>query len=236
MAGPDDPQERLLARFGRTFASGDVLFRDGDAASEAYLLQEGRVRLIKRVGALERSLRVLRPGDLFGESALVKGAPRNSTAVALSDGVALALDQATFQQVLATNPAVGSRVLQQLIRRLRDAEDQIEILMLRDSYSQVVVALIKLAQQALASTGRTDGPVEVSISPLELSARVGTDVDSVKRIVAELRDRGYVRITDERVELPDVSALRELYGLLGVRDEIHGGDQEPRKSPAISGT
>src|SRR4029079_10693606 len=124
MPGPDDHQERLLARFGRQFAAGDVLFRDGDAATEAYLLQEGRVRLIKRVGAMERSLRVLRPGDLFGESALVKGTPRNSTAVALSEGVALALDQATFQQVLATNPAVGTRVLQQLIRRLRDAEDQ----------------------------------------------------------------------------------------------------------------
>src|SRR5215510_3568772 len=183
MAGPDDPQERLLARFGRQFSTGDVLFRDGDAANEAYLLQEGRVRLIKRVGAMERSLRVLRPGDLFGESALVKGTPRNSTAVALSDGIALALDQATFQQVLATNPAVGTRVLQQLIRRLRDAEDQIEILMLRDSHSKVVVALIKLAQQTLAGTSRADGPVEISVTPMELSARVGLDVDSVKRIV-----------------------------------------------------
>jgi CRP-like cAMP-binding protein len=180
---------------------------------------------------MERSLRVLRPGDLFGESALVKGTPRNSTAVAVSDGIALALDQATFQQVLATNPAVGSRVLQQLIRRLRDAEDQIEILMLRDSHSKVVVALIKLAQQTLAGATRVDGPVEISVTPMELSARVGLDVDSVKRIVQQLRNRGYIRIVDERVELPDVVALHELNGLLGVRDQIVGGDQEPRPEP-----
>ncbi len=213
----DEQQERLLARFGRRFSAGEVLFNDGDAARDAFLLQEGRVRLIKRVGAVERSLRVLRPGDLFGESALLEGAPRNSTAVALADGVALALDHATFQHVLSSNPAVGARVLGQLIRRLRDAEDQIEILMVRDTKSKVVIALLKLAQQS-----GEEGPVELSVSPMELSARVGLDVDSVKRTVSELREAGYLRIVDERVEIPDAASLQELYGLLGVRDQLAG--------------
>lgn len=228
MASSADPVEgggegRLLARFGRRFSAGDVLFNDGDAATEAFLLQEGRVRLIKRVGAVERSLRVLRPGDLFGETALIQGAPRNSTAVALADGVALALDQATFEQVLSGNPGVGARVLHQLIRRLRDAEDQIEILMLRDSQSKIVVSLLKLAHQS--SGGQTTGAVSVNISPMELSTRVGLDVDTVKRNVQQLRDGGYITIEGERVEIPDIEALGELYGLLGVKDQIVGGDE-----------
>ncbi len=253
MASTEEQQERLLTRFGRQFAAGDVLFRDGSPAVEAYLLQNGRIRLIKQVGAMERGLRVLRPGDLFGESALVRGGLHHSTAVALSDGVALALDHATFQQVLASNAAVGSRVLQQLIRRLRDAEDQIEILMLRDSHSKVVVSLIKLARHAMAEEAG-DGPIELSVSPLELSARVGLDVDTVKRIVQQLRDRGYLQIVDELVALPDPEALQELYGLLGVRDQIRGDDpgatlgstrrgesltrddRPPGKTTAISGT
>ena len=205
----DEQQDRLLARFGRRFSGGEVLFTEGEVAREAFLLQEGRVRLIKKVGAVERSLRVLRPGDLFGESALLQGANRNSTAVALSDGVALALDHATFQHVLTSNSAVGMRVLQQLVRRLRDAEDQIEILMVRDSKSKVVVALTKLAQQTLAAGAADVGPVELAVSPMELSTRVGLDVDSVKRTVQELRDAGYVRIVDERIEIPDADALRE---------------------------
>src|SRR5262249_50062980 len=82
---------RLIARFGRTFQSGEALFREGEGAREAYLLQEGRVRLLKRVRLIERSLMVVRPGELFGESALLDSVPRNSTAVALTDGVALAL-------------------------------------------------------------------------------------------------------------------------------------------------
>jgi CRP-like cAMP-binding protein len=218
-----DDQARLMSRFGRRFAAGDVIFTDGEPAAEAFLLQDGRVRLIKRVGAVERSLRMLRAGDLFGESALLAGAPRNSTAVAMTESVALALDQATFQQILGSHPEVGGRVLQQLIRRLRDAEDQIEVLMLRDSQSKVVVSLLKLAQQSVVGSS-SDGAVVLNVSPMELSTRVGLDVDTVKRNVKQLRDADYIRIVDEKVQVVDVGALRELYSLLAVKDQIVGGD------------
>jgi CRP-like cAMP-binding protein len=220
-------QERLLTRYGRKFSAGQVIFDAGDAAEEAFLLQEGRVRLIKRVGATERSLRVVRPGDLFGESALVPGATRSSTAVALAECSALALAQTTFQHVFSSNPAVGLRVLQQLIRRLRDAEDQIEVLLLRDTQVKVVVALLQLSQEALRAQHAPTNSVAISVSPMELSARVGLDVETVKRNVQQLRNSNYVQIVDERIDIVDVDALRELRGLLDVKDQIVGANVGP---------
>ncbi len=221
--GPgNEAQARLLSRYGRRFAAGTVLFRDGEPATEAFLLQDGRVRLLKQAGRMERSLRVVRPGDLFGESALLRGALRSSTAVALDEVVSLAFDHATFEQVLATSPEVAGRVLSQLIRRLRDAEDQIEILMLRDGQSKVVVALMKLAQQELMAGHGDGGQISLTLSPLELSAQVGLDVDTVKRIVSQLREMGHVRIQDERVEVPNLDTLRDLYSLLGIKDQLKG--------------
>jgi CRP-like cAMP-binding protein len=211
---------RLVARFGRKFVSGDVLFRENDAATDAFLLQEGRVRLIKHVRNVDRSLIVLKPGDLFGESALLDSAARNSTAVALSDGVALALDRRTFQSLVVNYPPVASRIMEQLVRRVRDAEDQIEILMLRDSQFKVVSSLLKLALRSAPT--ESSAAVELSISPVELASRVGLDVDSVKRDVQRLRDQGYVRIAGERIELPDLDALRRLHALLGTKDELRG--------------
>jgi CRP-like cAMP-binding protein len=218
-----DP-ERLHARFGVHFDAGEVIFREGELGTEAYLLEEGRVRLIKKVRGAERSLMVLKPGDLFGESALLIGAPRSSTAIALSPGLALALDQATLQNLLEHNPAIASRVVKQLVRRLRDAEDQIEIMMLTDTQSKVVASLLKLAQQArdAPSAASAGGSVAFTISPMELSTRVGLDVDTVKRAVQQLREGQYIRVADERLEIPDLEALRRLYGLLGVKDEIRG--------------
>ena len=164
---------------------------------------------------------VLKPGDLFGESALLAGAPRSSTAIALSSGLALALDQATLQNMLENNPQVASRMVKQLVRRLRDAEDQIEIMMLTDTQSKIVNALLKLATQSRENAAPNGGAV-FTISPMELSTRVGLDVDTVKRGVQQLRESQYIKVADERLEIPDVEALRRLYGLLGLKDEIRG--------------
>ncbi|MCU0690725.1 MAG: Crp/Fnr family transcriptional regulator [Polyangiaceae bacterium] len=218
---PDGASEkdRLLARFGRKFKRGDVIFREGDEASEAYLLQEGAVRLVKRVRAVERSLMVLRANDLFGETALIDGAVRTSTAVALSDGASLALEPVTFRRILEANSAIAVRVVQQLVRRLGDAEDQIEIMMLRDAQAKIVSALLKLARASCDPSGRS---CWLDISPMDLSSRVGLDMDAVKRGVQQLRDGRYVRVVDERLEIPDLQALARLYSLLALKDEIRG--------------
>jgi CRP-like cAMP-binding protein len=212
--GPDE-RARLLGRYGRKFVAGDTLFREGEPAHEAFLLQEGRVRLLKRVRMVERSLMVLRPGDLFGELALLDDPISHSTAVALTDGAVLALDRTTFRTLCENHPSVAMRVIEQLVRRLRDAEDQIEIMMLRDTQSKIVSALLKLA-------GRPSGPAEIAMSPVELSTRVGLDVETVKRGVQRLRDQHYLRISGERIEIADVDGLRRLYVLLGTKEELRG--------------
>jgi CRP-like cAMP-binding protein len=212
---------RLVAKFGRAFRAGDALFREGEPAKEAFLLQEGRVRLLKRVRLVERSLMIVRPGELFGESALLEAPSRNSTAVALTDGVALALERDTFRALLEHHPSIAMRVIDQLTVRVRDAEDQIEIMMLRDTQSKVVSVLLKLARDH-ASKGTAAERTELQVTPVELSTRVGLDVDTVKRAVQRLREQGYVRITGEKVEIPDLGALRKLYTMLGTKEELRG--------------
>lgn len=212
----DAASRQLIERFGRPFVQGDILFREGEPATHAFLLQQGRVRLLKRVRMVERSLSMLRPGDLFGEGALMpEGALRASTAVAVSDGIMLSLDKPALRTIVERFPQLSERILTQLVRRLRDAEDQIEVLMLRDSQSKVVSALLKMARNS-------PGPIELMVSPVDLSSRVGLDVDTVKRTVQRLRDQQYLRIVGERVEIPDVDALRRLYALLGTKDELRG--------------
>jgi len=209
-------RDRLLEHFGRRYNNGDVIFREGDAAREVFMLQEGRVRVVKRVRQIERSLQILRQGDLFGEGALLPNMQRASSAVALSDVVVLALDPDTFNVLLSGSAAVATRLVQQLVRRLRDAEEQIENMLLRDHQSKVVNALLRLASDA----GRTTGSAQVAVTPLELSARAGLDVDTVKRTMIQLRDGGYIRLAEEKVSMDDLDSLRRLFTLLGMKEQV----------------
>ncbi len=216
----DSERARLVERFGRSYEAGATIYAEEDPADACFMVQEGRVRLVKRIRSAERSLTVLRPGDLFGEDALLRKAQvRAASAVALTAVTVLALDRKTFAVMLSGNPEVAGRLVEQLVQRLRDAEEQLENAMLRDHPSRVVNTLLRLAA---GSEQRDDGWV-LAISPLELSSRVGLDVDTVKRAVQQLRDGGYLRIVDERIVLPDLEALRRLYLLLGTKEEIRGG-------------
>lgn len=212
-------RQKLFERFGASFEAGSSIYGEGEPASTCFLIQSGRVRLVKRIRSADRSLTVLRPGDLFGEDALLSDSVRTASAVALTDVSALALDRKTFGVLLSSNPEVGLRLTEQVVRRLRHAEEQLENAMLRDQPSRVVNTLLRLA--TVAERG-PDGHV-LSISPLELSSRVGLDVDAVKRAVQQLRDGGYLRIQDEKIILPDLGALRELYELLGMKEDVRGG-------------
>jgi hypothetical protein len=50
------------------------------------------------------------------------------------------------------------------------------------------------------------------------------DVETVKRGVQKLREGQYLRVIDERVEIPDVESLKRLFALLGLKEEIQGAE------------
>jgi hypothetical protein len=45
----------------------------------------------------------------------------------------------------------------------------------------------------------------------------------VKKAVQQLRDGGYLRISEEKVVIPDLAALKQLYQLLGMKEDVRGG-------------
>lgn len=215
----DAERSKLFERFGRTYAAGDTIYSDGEEADACYLIQEGRVRLVKTVRSAERSITVLGAGDMFGEGALLPRASRSASAVALTELVVLALDRGTFGRLLAGNVDVATKLVEQLVHRLRDAEEQLENTMIHDQPSKVVNTLVRLAStREPGEQGRW-----VKISPLELASRVGLDVDAVKRAVQQLRDGGYLTIADEHIIVSDLDSLRQLYQLLGKKEEVRGG-------------
>ncbi|HNU83580.1 MAG TPA: cyclic nucleotide-binding domain-containing protein, partial [Thermoanaerobaculia bacterium] len=75
----------------RRLAPGEVLFREGDAGNEMYILLSGRVMISKYIpGAGEEALAFLERGDFFGEMALIDNQPRSADARA-HDGEAVVL-------------------------------------------------------------------------------------------------------------------------------------------------
>jgi CRP/FNR family cyclic AMP-dependent transcriptional regulator len=100
------------------FKAGDTIFNEGDPAEVMYALQAGEVEIVQ--GA--RSLAFLGAGSIFGEMALIDHAPRNATAIALTDCTLVPVDRHRFQFLVHETPTFATRVMQTLSHRLREIE------------------------------------------------------------------------------------------------------------------
>ena len=215
----ENENQRLIERFGRRYKSGEMIFVEDQEADKIYMILDGRIRLIKRVRSVERDLVVLKTGDIFGETALLEGCRQPFSAVSLGDCHVLAFKAKDFESLLKEQSDVAIKFIIQLVRRIQASEERIENMMLKDSQSKILNTLIKLAESMPGAEGR----ILVGLSPIELSSRIGLDVDSVKRGILHLRENGYLRIVDEKIEIYDVEALRKMYRLMGMKEELQRG-------------
>ncbi len=108
--------ERILDR--RIFEVGHIFFRQDDAGSAAYLIQDGRVSIRRQTVAGIIELARLGPGRIFGELALLNNAPRRASAVALERTVCEILRKEQFDKTLATMAPILRALTQIYIRQL----------------------------------------------------------------------------------------------------------------------
>jgi CRP/FNR family cyclic AMP-dependent transcriptional regulator len=195
-----------------SFSAGKTLYYAGAPAKELFLIRDGQVRLLKRARGVERTTGLFGAGELVGEEALLPGAHRSATAEAIEPVTALVIESDTFRALVRSRPDLGESVMRQLVRRLRRAEQQIENSMLSDPKIRVLNTLLHAVEEGEQHP--------LPLSPLELSTRTGLDLDRVKAVVGQLRERGYLDTDDQTITIDDPSALRELRDLLLVKEDV----------------
>jgi CRP/FNR family transcriptional regulator len=110
----------------RSYKPGDFIFREGDdAKGEAFMVHEGKIEIRRRFGDEERVLRVLGKGDLLGELALFRNAPRSAHAVAAEPVTLLLIPANRLEHLVRSNPALSLALIKQLATRMLEAEDRL---------------------------------------------------------------------------------------------------------------
>jgi len=100
------------------FDAGTDLVREGDAATDVYVILSGRATVWVR----GRHRQQLGPGDHFGEISVLDGGPRSATVRADEDVRVLRLGRAAFVDLLERHAEIGRALLVELSARLRAAE------------------------------------------------------------------------------------------------------------------
>ena len=102
----------------RHVAAGTTVVNEGDNGNEFFVIIDGTAR-VSRQG---RKITTLKPGNVFGELALLDNAPRNATVVADTDMELVVVNERDFAELLDEIPGFALKLLRNTAHRLREAD------------------------------------------------------------------------------------------------------------------
>jgi CRP-like cAMP-binding protein len=104
----------------RRFSEGETVAKEGAGGAAFFLIDSGEARVSVR----GKNRTTLKPGDYFGEIALIDGGARSATITAASELVCYGLTFWDFRPLVQENAAIGWKLLQSLAKKLRVAEGE----------------------------------------------------------------------------------------------------------------
>jgi serine/threonine protein kinase len=108
----------------KTYPAGAVIVQEGEFADAAYIVVSGTCRVLKNLGGENRLLRVLGPGDVFGETGILSGDVRTATVEAIDEVVLRVVTREMFQNQLGVDSWLAKFVLT-LANRFRDLDQKL---------------------------------------------------------------------------------------------------------------
>jgi len=190
----------------RRYRRGDTIFHQGDPGDALHILVSGAVKIaLPSTEGEEAIIATLRPGDFFGELALLDGAPRSATAGALEATETLVLPRAVFRDLLDRDPNLRDALLTGVAAELRRITRHVEELHFLDLAGRLAIRLVRLARDV----GEGPGPIRLPwpYTQTELAAMIGGTRQSVNRMLADLVGDGLVVIDRDALVITDIEAL-----------------------------
>ena len=102
------------------YAAGETIFNEHDLGDGLYVVETGSVRIwVMDEDVSEVTLAELKPGDFFGELAVLDRGERSSSATALTDTHLHKLSSDAFQEFLIEHPDASIDVICEIAQRMR---------------------------------------------------------------------------------------------------------------------
>ncbi len=197
----------------RRFRRGEAIFHLGDPGDALFLIVSGAVKIsLPTEDGGEAILATLRPGEIFGELALLDGAPRSASAAAMEPTEVLVLARSRFEELVEAVPAMRTALLRTLAAEIRRLTEQVAELHFLDIPARLAARLLRLTEEA--GTRQADGTIRLDgrLSQGELAAMIGATRQTVNRYLGSFAAAGLLRLERDAIVVVDPAGLARTAG------------------------
>ncbi len=146
---PEDSSLKVFSlpafeRFAKQYEPGEVIISEYEPGDSFYLIQSGKVQLVKLVNGSLKNLDILKPGEFFGEMAILDNSARSATCMASGPVKCLEFNKENFELLITGNPQIALVLLKLFCKRIYDQKRRFRILCIKDLQARLADVFLML--------------------------------------------------------------------------------------------
>lgn len=198
-----------LCRYAKytTFKRGATIAAKGDPGNSLFAVISGTVKISSSSpDGRSAILNLIGPGEIFGEIAVLDGAPRTADATANTNCEVYIIDRRDFLPFVRSQPALAMKFIELLCARLRWTSQQVEQVILQNLPARLASALLGLTERRKLDSGSRT----IAITQQEISEMVGMTRESINKQLRAWAARNWVRLEHGAIVVLNAESLRDL--------------------------
>jgi CRP/FNR family transcriptional regulator len=211
-AGVEERDLSTLAQLAvsRSFSRETTIFWEGREAQGFYVLTSGLVKLVKSsFDGKEYIIRLVGPGETFGEAAVFAESIYPATAIALEDCQALFFPKTDFLNLLTSSPRLARNMLATMSRLLYHLTRQLEDLSLKEVSARLARYILERCQEVHGEI-KAGSSFELPVTKTHLAAYLGTIGETLSRTLARFKGMGAILEDKGRITVNDPYILQNI--------------------------
>jgi CRP/FNR family transcriptional regulator, cyclic AMP receptor protein len=199
---------QLFDKFGVEFSPGEFIFCEFEPGNEFYFIQAGRVKIVKIINNVEKTIDVLEVGDVFGEMAILEEQPRSASALALDHVKVLRFRRENFDTLLQGNPQLAYKLLIIFSKRIYDAKRRLMILLLEEPQLKVMDVLNMLSEQDPHLD--IQEAITLKVTMQEVANWAGMQISDAQKILTHFNSLGKIELFADKIIVRNIRDFQRM--------------------------
>ncbi len=195
----------MFERFAVTFEAGDIIFCEYEPGDTFYLIQSGRVQIVKIMDDIEKNIDILHPGEIFGEMAILEEAPRSASAIALDPVKALEFNRENFEVLMMGNPQIALKLLKLFTKRIYDQKRRFLILTLEDVQARVADVFLMLDEANPAPADEATDTREFNTTVDDIAHWAGMSPEKCREILNHFASQRRIEMYQNKIVVQNIN-------------------------------
>lgn len=196
-------------RFAKHYENEEVIISEFEVGDSFYLIQSGQVQLVKLVNGAKKNLDILKPGEFFGEMAILDNSKRSATCMALGDVECLEFNKENFELLVTGNPQIAIILLKLFCKRIYDQKRRLKILVIKEP--QVRIAdVFQMLDEMNPVVNANERQRKFNVTIADIAHWTGFTPEVTRDEINRLVEKHKIEVYDNYVIVTNIADMKRL--------------------------